>query len=173
MKILVSFYLLTLCNIIFGQNNATKEETVSWLSSRLKYVKQWEEKTYASLEIIKYDFINDTMFYKVQYTWSDENGGRIESIPIREINPNRLKIVRMIGNEGDLGIELYTNYGKETIKQLLKGSSDGKGIYLDQNKITLYFPKAKLEYDGYDLPQRTVEALKHLIMLAGGKGEKF
>jgi len=173
MKQLTLLTLLHLCFTSFGQD-ATKEETVNWLKSRLDYNKQWNEKTYEKLEIVRYDYKNDTLYYKVQYTWSkDEGGYRIESIPMRDINANRMSIVRKIGDEGDLAIELYTNYGKESIREYIKGWATDKGMYLNRDNTEICFPKALLDSEGYDLPERVLKALKHLTEKAGSKGEKF
>lgn len=174
MKNLLLLFTLSLAINCFSQNNASKQETVSWIKSRLNYNKQWEEKTYESLDVVKYDFNNDTLFYRVQYTWGKKDGGhRINAIPIKDINPERIIITRSTGDEGDLRIELYTNNGKKSIKELLKGSANDEYITLYRDKTPLYLPKAKLDMEGYNLPERIVNALKHLIKLAGGSGEKF
>lgn len=177
MKQSITLLILILGLTVSAQDNATKKETVEWLKSRLDYNAQWEEKHYHELKVIKYDYQNDTLFYKVHYIYGDKphSGYRVDAIPMRDINPNRIRIVNMIGNSGDMGLELYTNYGKESIKSYLSFDSEGNptGKPLDYKMVTLYFPKWVISTQGVEITQRAAKAVKHLIKLAGGTGEKF
>jgi hypothetical protein len=176
MKPILILFILSFTLKLYAQNNATKEETVGWLKSRLDYHAQWEEKSYHRLEVVKYDYTNDTLFYKVHYIHGGKphSGYRIDAIPMRDINPDRIRIVTLIGNTGDMGLELYTINGKNSIQSYVGlGSDAGKPIKLDYDMVTLYFPKWVISTQGEEITQRAAKAVKHLIEISGGTGEKF
>jgi hypothetical protein len=176
MKHILILFILPFTLPVFGQNGATKKETVEWLKSRLDFNAQWEEKTYHRLELVKYDYTNDTLFYKVHHIYGGKphTGYRIDAIPMRDINPDRIRIVTMIGNTGDMGLELYTINGKKSIQSYVGFERDvGKPMKLDYDMVTLYFPKSVISTQGVEITQRAANAVKHLIKLSGGTGEKF
>jgi len=174
MKLQKSFIVLT-CTLIltsFICQDSSKSETVDWVKSRAYYSQQPGEKHYKLLEIIDYDYDYDTLYYKVQNYGSDIVF-RINAVPIRNINPERVRIVRLIGNSGDRGIELYTNYGKENIMtNIYLGKNDPNPVRLTYSKVTIYLPASNIRADE-NVPDRMENAFKHLIRLSGGKGEKL
>ena len=92
---LLCFFILPY--ILTAQNDASKEETVNWLKSRLDYIAQPGEKNYHELKLVKYDYTNDTLFYKVNNMTGGKSSNiyRIMAIPIKDINPDRIRIVRI------------------------------------------------------------------------------
>ena len=162
----------------YGQNEATKRETVEWIKSRVDYFRGTDKHSFFNkIELIKYDYEADTLFYKVQHfnNGKAHDGYRIDAIPLKDINPDRIRVVDLMGDDG-MGIELYTNNGGELIKSHLYRigeNSDRKSMTLKYKQVTIFFPKSVIEREGTDLPSRTVKALTHLIKLAGGQGEKF
>jgi len=176
MKLQKQFITLA-CTLIltsFIYQDASKRETVDWIKSRCYYYKQYSDTEFGinRIELFDYDFKNDTLFYKVQ-NYHGGNGFRVDAIPIRQINPERLRIVRLFGSDEDLGIELYTSYGKENIVSYIYLDSNDKKPYKSYyNMVKIYLPGSKLKAEP-DLPDRMFKALKHLFKLCGNKGEKF
>lgn len=173
MKTLIFIFSIVLSSVI--QSDATKEETVTWLKSRLDYHAQWGEKHYHDLKMVKYDYKNDTLYYKVHYIFANEpnKAYRIDAIPVRDINPERLRIVRMIGDDGDMAIEIYINYGKESVISTIMDEKGKVKLRSKYNQVSFYFPKWVLETQGMEVIERSEKAIIYLVKLSGGKGEKF
>jgi len=167
----------------------SKKETVDFIKSRLDYTAQWNEKWYNDLKLLKYDYQNDILYYKVHYmTLGEPNKSfRVDAIPIKDINPERIRIVNMIGDSDDMGIELYTNYGRELIINYHENPLiDGEPLFyttpcdffpicnkLTSKQVTLVFPEWVIQTQGRDITNRVKKAILHLIELSGGTGEKF
>lgn len=176
MRNLIFLFLIQLTFYSYSQNDATKKETVDWLTSRLNYIANWDEKDYQELKVVKYDFQNDTIFYKVHYIYEGKPHSiyRIDAIPIRDINPGRIKIVKMFPpEEGNMGIELYVNNGEKNIQSYHYKIDNTFTMTLHDSKVTLIFPKSVISREGIEITERTKKAIEHLIKLTGGKGEKF
>jgi len=167
----------------------SKKETVDFIKSRLDYNAQWNEESYKDLKLLRYDYQNDILYYKVHYMLYGEpsKSFRVDAIPIKDINPGRIRIVNMIGDSDDMGIELYTNYGRESIVNYHKNPLiDGEPLFyttpcdffpicykMTSKSVTLYFPEWVIQTQGMDITNRVKKAILHLIELSGGTGEKF
>jgi len=186
MKKLLVLLMIFISTYSFSQS---KQETVDFIKSRLDYNAQWNEKDYNELKLLKYDYQNDTLYYKVHYMiYGEPNESfRVDAIPIKDINPDRIRIVNMIGDSDDMGIELYTNYGRELIAEYYENPLiDGETMFYDtpcdffprcykltSKQATFVFPEWVIQTQGRDLTNRVKSAILHLIELSGGDGEKF
>lgn len=161
---------------LYCQQKATKTETVNWIKSRLDYHQQWEDKDFFGMEVIKYDYKNDILYYKHHAANQGEahTAYWVYEIPMKDINPDRIRPVRLAVEDG-VGIEINTNYGKESIISKTYKYPSGKHSMTDEyNTLTIKIPMNVFNKEGKEaFVYRIIKAFMHLIDLAGGEGEKF
>ena len=152
---------IPLSKTTMGQNDATIEETVDFLKSKL--TRTTAEKTVTiefdkkSCQLIKVTYINETQIKEQAY------------IPLNKIDPSRIEIFQPKGsNIVKLDINILND--QELIKyvQTYKSGSVKDTFY--DNWETFVFDEISLQNN---IPERVKKAFIHAIKLCGGVNEKF
>lgn len=170
--LLIILITLTLLNKNFSQeNNATLDETVSWIEGKLNYLSR--NGLGASEIKVKYDKVTKTLKYTTLHMNSDltPNQYSIYYVPVKLINPNNIQITE---KDGTAWLYLYSNDDKDSFKWeswFVKEGAEKKLTYMEA-KIFFNIPPDVIAKNP-ELPQRLKKAFIHLIKLSGGTGEKF
>lgn len=177
-KIIFIFLTFTLCDIqLYAQtNNATLKETTDWLTSKV------EGQYFSSLNTnFNVSLTWDVEKKVMQYTSSQsegvlgplKNGYYVIEFDPKNINPKSL----YVSNEGSyVKIHFSCNNGTGCVKSYSLNPNEkgdlikAEGVNWKAYDITLYEDVLK---KNENLPNRFIEAFKHLIELRGGTGEKF
>lgn len=178
MKKKLNFLTFTLWGLqLFGQtNNPTLKETAEWMSSKV------EGQYFSSLN----SFFNLSLTWDAEkkvmkYTSSQtvgllgplENGNYVNEFDPKNIDP---KSIYISDKGSSVKIHFSCNNGTGCIKSYhLEQNEKGDlikedGVNWKAYDITLYSDVLK---KNENLPDRFIEAFRHLIKLRGGTGEKF
>lgn len=187
-----TLFLLITLNISFVQiilsqtNTTTLNETVDWLSAKLncenkQYLKisgLWNHYKY----VFDFDYEKNEIVYNLHSLPIFESSIEVVNlrrIPVESLNPENIKIEKKEwGLESDLTVPnityeivfLTTNNQKSILSKLKKDEVASDSFYLDHFKIILC---DQILYQNPNLPNRVVDAMKHLMKLCGAKEEKF
>lgn len=175
MKIsLIHFGLLLLLlpfkSIGQDKNNATLDETISWIEGKLNFTDN--SLTGRTRNDVIFDKITNTLKYTRIYLNPDfsVNQYYITYIPMKNANPANIKISQ---NDGRYWVYLYSNDSKPIFKVESWFANEAS------NKLVMLYPETYITFSSNELektpnlPERLKIAFIHLIKLCGGTGEKF
>ncbi|WP_146199137.1 hypothetical protein [Arcicella aurantiaca] len=177
MKFLILILAFT-NSLVAQRNNTTLKETVNWMSSKvegeIEYFGDTEIYHYVNLSWDdKRNLLRFTTYSKSKNPSQGlQGGGYCVEFDPKNIDPKSFSIK---DEETYIKVFFYCNSGSGCVTQydLInynkdwkdKGVSGWRGDHIDIYKGTL----KKNE----NLPERFIQAFKHLIQLRGGKGEVF
>lgn len=162
-------------------DDATLEETTDWMTSKVMshydtYLKKWFQ---VSLQWNQDKKKMQYSFWQTQQIGDKPSSKTFIEFDPKQIDPNSIysEDVKLINGESYSKIHFSCNDGSGCIRMYVE-NYDAAGAVTSTNEL--------VNWKGYDiplypetvqgnenLPQRFMKAFKHLIVLCGGKKEKF
>lgn len=182
MKIKLIFSLLILTfsqNDLYSQSDATKIETFEWIKSKMNDYQLWSitgkyvrsdndyKKEFAGYIYTNWtaNFNESKCILELEREYSESFSNNVIEIkyhiPLEKIDPERIRFWGEHEGSNYVNLVLSTTNGKQSIKKFI----DDKWETIDHIHI-------EIRKDN-DIHNRMKKALNHLIILCGGKTEKF
>ena len=173
------FYIILFSMFIsFIPSDQSMKETIDFVQSKLTgrhYIYDPAFKSISWDYEITYSFDGKTniLTQKKYGTFLGNPDTCISKIPLKYLNPENLKI-NNAEEDGSI-IKIVTTNNKKMISVYESHRSSDGGFAKEQIKADfayLYIPKSTLETNE-NIADRIMKAMKHAIILAGGKSESF